>query len=54
MEKLLKQIKGLPDKDAPVFVVGDFNEPSHLDWTEEPPQRPVATPSKSPTPLPPK
>ena len=32
--KLLKQIKGLPDKDAPVFVVGDFNEPSHLDWTE--------------------
>ena len=32
--KLLKQIKGLPDKNAPVFVVGDFNEPSHLDWTE--------------------
>ena len=32
--KLLKQIKGLPDKDAPVFIVGDFNEPSHLDWTE--------------------
>ena len=32
--KLLKQIQGLPDKDAPVFVVGDFNEPSHLDWTE--------------------
>ena len=32
--KLLKQIKGLPYKDAPVFVVGDFNEPSHLDWTE--------------------
>ena len=32
--KLLNQIKGLPDKDAPVFVVGDFNEPSHLDWTE--------------------
>ena len=32
--KLLKQIKGLPDKDAPIFVVGDFNEPSHLDWTE--------------------
>lgn len=31
---LLKQINGLPDKDAPVFVVGDFNEPSHLDWTE--------------------
>ena len=32
--KLLEQIKGLPDKEAPVFVVGDFNEPSHLDWTE--------------------
>ena len=31
---LLKQINGLPDKEAPVFVVGDFNEPSHLDWTE--------------------
>ena len=32
--KLLKQIKSLADQDAPVFVVGDFNEPSHLDWTE--------------------
>ena len=32
--KLLKQIKNLADQDAPVFVVGDFNEPSHLDWTE--------------------
>ena len=32
--KLLKKIKSLPDKEAPVFVVGDFNEPSHLDWTE--------------------
>ena len=31
---LLKQIRNLPDKEAPVFVVGDFNEPSHLDWTE--------------------
>lgn len=31
---LLKQISELPDKEAPVFVVGDFNEPSHLDWTE--------------------
>ena len=34
IEKLLKTISSLPDKDAPVFVVGDFNEPSHLDWTE--------------------
>jgi exodeoxyribonuclease-3 len=32
--KLLNKIKSLPDKEAPVFVVGDFNEPSHLDWTE--------------------
>jgi endonuclease/exonuclease/phosphatase family metal-dependent hydrolase len=32
--KLLKQIKSLPDQETPVFVVGDFNEPSHLDWTE--------------------
>ena len=31
---LLEQINQLPDQDAPVFVVGDFNEPSHLDWTE--------------------
>lgn len=33
--KVLRQIKALPDKEAPVFVVGDFNEPSHLDWTEK-------------------
>lgn len=32
---LLKQISSLPDKETPVFVVGDFNEPSHLDWTEK-------------------
>ena len=32
---LLHQIRSLPDIQAPVFVVGDFNEPSHLDWTEE-------------------
>ncbi len=32
---LLSQIRDLPDKEASVFVVGDFNEPSHLDWTEE-------------------
>lgn len=32
---LLEQINKLPDQDAPVFVVGDFNEPSHLDWTEK-------------------
>ena len=32
--KVLRQVKSIPDKEAPVFVVGDFNEPSHLDWTE--------------------
>jgi exodeoxyribonuclease III len=34
VQKLLKVISSLPDKNAPVFLVGDFNEPSHLDWTE--------------------
>ena len=32
---ILSQISALADKDIPVFVVGDFNEPSHLDWTQE-------------------
>ena len=32
--KLLRQVKSIPDKEVPIFVVGDFNEPSHLDWTE--------------------
>ena len=32
---LLTQIRSLPDKETPVFVVGDFNEPSHFDWTEK-------------------
>ena len=32
--ELLEQIRSIPDKEAPVFVVGDFNEPSHLDWTD--------------------
>ena len=31
----LRQIRSLPNKQTPVFVLGDFNEPSHLDWTEE-------------------
>ena len=34
ISELLTQIRSLPDKEDPVFVVGDFNEPSHLDWTE--------------------
>ena len=32
--KVLRQVKSIPDKGVPVFVVGDFNEPSHLDWTD--------------------
>ncbi len=32
--RLLRKIRTLPDQDTPVFVVGDFNEPSHLDWTQ--------------------
>jgi endonuclease/exonuclease/phosphatase family metal-dependent hydrolase len=32
--KVLRQVKSIPDKEVPIFVVGDFNEPSHLDWTE--------------------
>jgi exodeoxyribonuclease-3 len=35
ISELLAQIRSLPDKETPVFVVGDFNEPSHLDWTEQ-------------------
>jgi len=35
ISELLTQIGFLPDKEAPVFVVGDFNEPSHFDWTEK-------------------
>lgn len=34
VEALLREIQSLPDKELPVFVTGDFNEPSHLDWTE--------------------
>ena len=32
--RLLRKIRFLYDQKTPVFVVGDFNEPSHLDWTE--------------------
>jgi len=32
---ILKHIHNLPHKDISVFVIGDFNEPSHLDWTEK-------------------
>ena len=32
--RLLRLVRFLPDQETPVFIVGDFNEPSHLDWTE--------------------
>jgi endonuclease/exonuclease/phosphatase family metal-dependent hydrolase len=31
--RLLEAIKGGCPRSAAVFIVGDFNEPSHLDWT---------------------
>ena len=33
LKRLFHMMGGI-DKNIPVFVVGDFNEPSHLDWTE--------------------
>jgi len=32
---VLKTIDSLINANIPVFLTGDFNEPSHLDWTEE-------------------
>jgi exodeoxyribonuclease-3 len=34
IDRLLKLMKSFVKTDDPIFVVGDFNEPSHLDWTE--------------------
>ena len=34
LEALLEDLEDALDDDAPVVVAGDFNEPSHLDWTE--------------------
>lgn len=31
--RMLEEIKSLTARDGPVFVTGDFNEPSHRDWT---------------------
>jgi len=33
LKRLFHMMRGI-DRNIPVFVVGDFNEPSHLDWTE--------------------
>ncbi len=34
LEKQLEVLPGLADDGIPVFVTGDFNTPSHLDWTD--------------------
>jgi hypothetical protein len=31
----LEAVEQLAAQDVPVFLIGDFNAPSHLDWTEE-------------------
>jgi endonuclease/exonuclease/phosphatase family metal-dependent hydrolase len=33
VERLLKDLQATVEPGATVFVTGDFNEPSHLDWT---------------------
>jgi len=33
VERLVAEIKAVLPEGLPVFVTGDFNEPSHLDWT---------------------
>ena len=32
---VLERIDSLMTADVPVFLTGDYNEPSHLDWTEK-------------------
>ncbi|BCX47937.1 endonuclease/exonuclease/phosphatase family protein [Haloferula helveola] len=32
---VLKNVAALADDGLPVFLTGDFNEPSHLDWTKK-------------------
>ncbi len=34
VERLLGELKPALAEGAPVFLTGDFNEPSHLDWTD--------------------
>jgi endonuclease/exonuclease/phosphatase family metal-dependent hydrolase len=31
---LFRTLKAIPNNTVPTFVTGDFNEPSHLDWTD--------------------
>lgn len=35
IQPVLESLKKPLEKGAPVFLMGDFNEPSHLDWTSE-------------------
>lgn len=34
IKDLLREIESISDQSCPVFITGDFNEPSHLDWTQ--------------------
>jgi exonuclease III len=34
LQSLLKEIDAVQGEGIPVLITGDFNEPSHLDWTE--------------------
>lgn len=33
VERMLAEVKAILSEGTPVFITGDFNEPSHLDWT---------------------
>jgi exonuclease III len=35
IQSVLDEIKEMQNNNIPVFLTGDFNEPSHLDWTSE-------------------
>ena len=34
LRRMLAELSVVRDQGVPVFVTGDFNEPSHLDWTQ--------------------
>lgn len=34
VEKVLEDLKNAKKDQCPIFLTGDFNEPSHLDWTK--------------------
>jgi endonuclease/exonuclease/phosphatase family metal-dependent hydrolase len=41
VKALLKDISLLKDQSIPIFITGDFNEPSHLDWTDKTNYHPI-------------